>query len=191
MDTNAAFASRQALINAIQRNVVEMNPFWGRVRPTAMLRAISEIESNGGARAEATRHEQSILVLVSAAILEKKPNYKNWQWLYGDQLCSSWGPFQMLGVVYKEIGGEGAPYRLATSLDLACYCAIKLINNKVKSNMPKDFQSMQEDMQAYSIADAWNSGSAKDAFVPKRYVESVVKEYIKLTGASNPPAPTV
>jgi hypothetical protein len=87
---------------------------------------------------------------------------------YGKDASSSWSSFQVMFLVYHELGFTGATPTKADDDNYSLPVAIKLFNKRILRLGPK-FLSQ--------AGDAYNSGNFKDANVPVDYIKKLLNNY--------------
>lgn len=86
---------------------------------------------------------------------------------YGEAAAASYGPWQVLYITALELGFSGSPKELeepAVNLSFA----IKVINQRA---LRRGARTVAQ------IADAYNSGSHRDRFVPTGYIKKLIRAY--------------
>lgn len=151
----------------------------GAVNAIGLMRAICQNETSGGARWGATYHE--------AAYCYGGPYYKgdgpggrpgddvlrDLTKAWGCLAHQSFGPWQVLYITAYEHGFREDPVLLR----LPHVCAeflVKILNRRLFDKMAG---ATLED-----ALDAWNSGQARDANVPAKYVADGVRHYHAFMG---------
>lgn len=135
----------------------------GKMEPEVLLAAIMFCESNMGKNTK-PRVEPAYLPgghYFSAEHVQTA--YEE----YGEAAAASYGPWQVLYITAQELGFAGDPEELAepeTNLSFA----IKYINERA---MKRGAHTVGQ------VADAYNSGSHRDKFVPTGYVRKCVRAY--------------
>lgn len=86
---------------------------------------------------------------------------------FGQDAACSWGPWQILFITARELGYDGEPQAL-TDPQVTIDWVIKFINKRILARGCKTLEK---------IADAYNSGSCKDAHVPSGYIRKLVSAY--------------
>lgn len=141
------------------------------VNPPALLLALADVESSGGARSEAARFEPHLVPAIRRAHPEAYARY-------GHRLAASYGPFQMLGVTALELGMEGPPERLAQP-EVALVWALAFLHSRLQRPSHRFIGGLPSPAQPQAIADAWNSGSAADDSRPLDYIERLSAAYAR------------
>lgn len=142
----------------------------GELRPEALLGAIAWQESQlglvAGARVEPAYlprrrfaggglYRRHVVALVT---------------VYGDAAAASWGAFQIMFPTAWELGYRGAPWDLDDD-EAGIYWTIKYIRRRA---LERGAITVEQ------IADAYNSGTHLDRFVPDVYVAGVTTHYQRI-----------
>lgn len=145
------------------------------VNRVALIKALMEVETDGGDRAEAARFEPHLV----RAVKKAHPGaYRR----YGDRLAASYGPMQVLATTALELGMEGPPDRLAQP-EIGIFWAIEYLNTRLARPSHEFVKRLTELDQVRAVADLYNSGNAADANKPIDYIEKVQMAYKKWKGA--------
>lgn len=86
--------------------------------------------------------------------------------LYGDLAAMSYGPWQMMYIVAQELGFGGNPLDLWYG-----HVSIRWVVEYLNRAHERGAVSVEE------FCDAYNSGSHRDSFVPKEYIEKFWEMY--------------
>jgi hypothetical protein len=165
---------REDLIKNIEENAGDLefpNPFLvdgalTLVEPRVMLAAFSLNESSGGYN-NRPKYEPAY-----------GPGGKYFNDLqsrlydeYGELASSSLSSFQLMFVIFRELGFVYPPQQAADDVS-ALPTIIKYFNKRVFKNNEPNFLSM--------AGDAYNSGNWKDKNVPLDYINKLLKNYTKV-----------
>lgn len=148
------------------------------VSRTAVMRAICDMETGGGARWSATLHEKAYCYggryyddPIGGAELRRL----SIPW--GCLAHSSFGPWQILFITARENGFLDDPVRLRDPMISAEYLA-KILNRRLFDKIP--------DATSEDAFDAWNSGRARDGIVPADYIKKAQGKYLSYVGGLLP-----
>jgi len=99
-----------------------------------------------------------------------KAQWKRW----GDPAAHSYGPWQILHITAWEFGYRGDPHDLTKTAVCLPY-VIKLLNRRVfrHGDPTKGARNLAD------VADAWNSGTHRDANIPHGYIAKVKRAYTR------------
>ncbi len=155
--------SKQILDEVIENNAHKIvKRDW--LDPVALLKAIAYVESSYGENPFG-RFEPAFY-----------RGGRYWQkhfdilaFLYGLNVAGSFGPFQILYFTAKRFGFDGNPLDLQTA-SVSIQYVIAYINEIIEK---RGARSVEE------IADAYNSGSFRDKYVPKEYIKKFMEAYNK------------
>jgi hypothetical protein len=139
---------------------------------SAVLHALADVESSHGARHLATKHEPAYCY---GGFYYKSPNGEDLRRLshvYGCLAHSSFSSWQLLFLAAYEEGFRGDPCELRNDAE-AIHWVIRFINRRIYDRYLR--------LSLEGLADAWNSGSARDLNVPKEYIARFVAAYTKRT----------
>lgn len=161
---------RARLVDLVHDRAGELAPLPGGMVPEALLGAIAWRESKLGLVA-GSRVEPSYLHrerfggggLYRAHV----PDLVR---VYGDSAASSWSSFQIMFPTAWELGFRGAPWTLDDDA-VAVGWAMEYVRVRA---LRKGAVTVEE------VADAYNSGSHRDAFVPGTYVAAVANHYERI-----------
>jgi hypothetical protein len=104
---------------------------------------------------------------------------------YGEEACKSYSSFQIMLLIYHELGFTDANPDNAGDDSYALPVAIKLFNKRVfKDGKAKDINFLG------MSGDSYNSGNWKDKNVPQEYLKRLIKHY-HMAWDSNLFVPTV
>jgi hypothetical protein len=145
------------------------------INPYAVLRGIAHVESDDGARWQATLHEPAYCYggRYYGADTPGAEDLRRLSVPYGCLAHSSWGPWQMLFITAYEEGFRDDPVRLRDPI-VSGEFVVKYLNRTLDA-FP--------DTKPEDLADAWNSGHARDKFIPTAYVEKFMEAYRALPEA--------
>lgn len=136
------------------------------LNPVALMRAICENETSGGARAFATLHEPAYCY--GGRYFNSDLAQLSVPW--GCLAHSSFGPWQILFVTAHEHGYSGDPVGLRDPQTSAEY-VVKILNRRLFDQVA--------DATPEDAFDAWNSGRARDANVPAKYISEGMDHYVR------------
>jgi hypothetical protein len=88
--------------------------------------------------------------------------------MYGKDASSSWSSFQIMFLIYHELGFTKTTPEKADDDNYSMPVAIKFFNKRIFRLNPK-FLSQ--------VGDAYNSGNFKDANVPTNYIKKLLDNY--------------
>lgn len=154
----------RALVEAHAR-LLRVDPETG-IDPVAVLLAIAEIETSGGVRWEASKHEDgycygSNYYRRSALLRERSTRW-------GCSAHSSWGIWQIMDPTAAEFGHEGDPVALRDpSVALPYVCAV--INRRVLDRLADETPA--------DIFDSWNTGNPRDRYTNTEYTRRAMAAY--------------
>jgi len=137
------------------------------VNPIALMRAICDNETNGGARWGATLHEPAYCYGGKYYIGSEALHRLSVPW--GCLAHSSFGPWQILYITANEHGFSDDPVRLRDPMVCAEYLT-KILNSRVFDKIP--------DALPEEAFDAWNSGRARDGIIPVDYIKKAKAHYL-------------
>lgn len=148
------------------------------INETALLGAIMDVESSGGVN-NCPRFERAYMpagfrcTVQGLNIVGTGRNYNElvksrWS-VWGLASSASYSPWQILYHTAADAGYGGAPWLL---WDPAI--AIEWVKRSLQFKINR-----QKLTTVAEIADAWNSGSARDTFIPQEYVDHVLAAYAK------------
>lgn len=137
------------------------------VNPIALMRAIADNETEGGARWGATLHEPAFCYGGKYYIASAELHRLSIPW--GCLAHSSFGPWQILFITAHENGFSDDPVRLRDPMTGAEYLT-KILNRRVFDRLP--------DASPEDAFDAWNSGRARDGIVPADYIKKAKGHYL-------------
>lgn len=157
------------------------------INARALLTAIAEVESKCGAYPLQSRYEAEF----RKAYVDRM-NPAPWvnelrQMHGGDRIATSYGLTQIMALVAYELGMPSHRPPEDLYLPYVClYWTVELLNKRTMPNAflatmgmgvhrPRGGGIEQEFIEA--IADAYNSGSARDGNVPSEYVNKIWKAY--------------
>ena len=129
----------------------------------ALLQALAVKESTYGHNNN-PRHEPAYYI---GGKYFKVPHVRTLYEKFGKNASCSWGPFQIIFVTAYELGYRGTP-KMLESPNLNIQWAIIYINKRIMKFHPTSVEQ---------IFDAYNSGSFKDSFVPKEYINEAMEYY--------------
>ena len=152
--------------------------------PEALLDAISVVESGGGynnhPRFEISYAPEGEQFTVQGRLFKGtgrnfnnvvRERWKKW----GMRSACSYGPYQLMYHTAADLGFNGPP-ELLTNESVSVIWARKLMERIVA----RGARTVDE------VADAWNSGSHRDGFVPTDYINKVRRAYgVVLGGTAN------
>lgn len=161
---------RARLVDLVHDRAPELVPLPGGMIPEALLAAVAWRESKLGLVA-GSRVEPSYLHrerfggggLYRAHV----PDLVK---VYGDSAASSWSSFQIMFPTAWELGYRGTPWGLDDDA-VAITWAMEFIRVRA---LRKGAVTVEE------VADAYNSGTHRDSFVPETYVAAVVNHYERI-----------
>jgi len=154
------------------------------VNGVALLRAFADVESSYGEdnvpRYEAAygpggayyERRDPFTRLLTPGARQLRDLYSQW----GALACCSWGPWQTMYVTAIEMGWADTPLKLWHDTAGACAIAATLLQKRIFPQVPNG-ANVQGALSA--IADAWNSGSARDANIPLDYIQKFSFAYQK------------
>jgi hypothetical protein len=158
----------RSLANAIAMYAPDLH-----VPPTidavAILRAIAQHELRRIGRWRASLHELSYCYKGKY----HTPAMERHDFLWGCAAHSSWGPWQIMFPTALLRGYEGDPVALRDPVVSGHY-VVKHLNARVFDRF--------SDETVEDVADAWNSGTARDSIDPVDYKKAVRALYDGLTG---------
>jgi hypothetical protein len=134
---------------------------------TFLLLAIAGCETAFGQQADFVRAEPAYMP--GGRYFEDSASLKLLYRQYGVAACSSWGPFQIMFIVAREVGFKGHPWELVQE-ETGARVALEVIRRSVKIGS----DTLEK------VLDAYNSGNSKDANVPFEYVRKGVTIYEQL-----------
>lgn len=137
------------------------------IDPVKVLLAVAEVETSGGIRWKASKHETAYCY---------GGKYHNHQLaglssVWGCCAHCSWGPWQIMYITAVEHGFYGDPVLLRDPEISAPY-VVAVMNRRVFDPLIGETIS--------SVFDAWNSGNAKDQNVPLDYIAKATAAYKEL-----------
>ncbi len=155
------------------------------VSAMALLRAICENETSGGARWAAPLHESGYCY--------GGPYYKgdgpggrpgddllrDLTRVWGCSAHESWGPWQLLFITAYEHGYRGDPVALRDPMRSAEY-VVKILNRRLFDR--------RADATVRDALDAWNTGQARDGRTNPAYEAEGLEAYARILGTDPPPA---
>lgn len=144
------------------------------VNPIALMRAICDLETEGGERWGATLHEAAYCY--GGKYYRDSDELRRLSRPWGCLAHSSFGPWQILFITAHEAGFLGDPVRLRDPMIGAEYLT-KILNRRVFDKLP---DAVPED-----AFDAWNSGRARDGIIPADYIKNGKACYlVRLVGTT-------
>jgi hypothetical protein len=144
------------------------------IDPVAALLAIASVESSGGIRWEASKHETSYCYAGRYHNMQLAALSSRW----GCAAHCSWSAWQIMYITAVENGYHGDP-TLLRDPEIACPYAIAVMNRRVFDRLKGETIS--------DIFDAWNSGNPRDRIIPALYIKTATEAYQRLSG--NKPQP--
>lgn len=131
-----------------------------------LLWVIAAVESSYGVRAEHVRAEPSYMP--GGAYYKKSAALRQLYSRWGVLAAASLGAWQILYAAAWELGYRESPVRLQDT-SICCAWATTYIQRRL----------IQRDgaTTLAQIADGYNSGSSRDAYIPQDYVTKVVRAY--------------
>jgi|SRR5262245_33123208 len=149
------------------------------VIPWAALKAIAHVETNYGARGLATLHEPAYCY--GGLYYKGSADLQRLSVTFGCLAHQSYGPWQLLFMTAYELGYRGDPVILREPNVCAEY-AVKLLNVRT---LDKIIEATVED-----VFDAWNSGHARDRFIPAEYIKKAKGYYLAALAGGTGTGPT-
>jgi len=144
------------------------------ISQVVVLHALAAVESAHGARRLAFLHEPAYCY---KGFYYKSPNGEDLRRLsqvYGCLAHGSYSSWQLLYMAAYEEGFRGDPCELRNDCE-ALPWVIHYLNRRIFDRYPR--------ISISGIADAWNSGSPRDARIPQDYIDRFVRAYEKWTSA--------
>jgi hypothetical protein len=138
-----------------------------KIDPVTALLAIAHVETSGGVRAMASKHETAYCYGGRYHSIRLRDLSRVW----GCCAHSSWGPWQILYITAVEAGFTGDPVLLRDPEVSGPY-VVAVMNRRV-------FDALQGETIIH-LFDAWNSGNPRDKIVPTEYIERATEAYIQL-----------
>lgn len=137
---------------------------------SAILHALADVESSGGARSLASKHEPAYCYNGFYYTSPNGADLRRLSQVYGCLAHSSYSSWQILFIVAFEEGFRGDPCSLRDD-KVALPVVIRTINRRILDRYPR--------LTPEGLADAWNSGRPDDANVPEKYIERFLLAYEK------------
>jgi len=135
------------------------------INPVKLLCAILHNESSYGkdcsARFEKAYGPGGRYYRKSYFVREKYEKYK-------DAACCSYGPFQILYITACELGFKDNPQQLSEA-KLSIPYVVEYLNRRILRKPGNE--------TVRQIADAYNSGSFEDLFIPEKYMDDFEEAY--------------
>lgn len=132
----------------------------------ALFKALADVESSYG-RMSLPRHEPGYDWGGKYAV----PNLLR---QYGGWAACSYGPWQVMYAVIREVGLDVNPLQAAQDASVSAGAAMRLINKRIVKQIPS---GCSIDVAVRTIGDAYNSGTSLDSNVPARYTEKLLAAY--------------
>ena len=159
--------AKSKLTQLILDNASLLNIGTSNLSGEKILTAIAVVESDFG-KCNRPRYEKSYDIGGTVYNLDKSGLYRG-KWLeYGSLMACSYSSFQIMYMVACELGYKSSPIDLSND-EIAISWVIKLINRRILG--------VQNARLPQEIADAYNSGSCRDRFVPQVYVGKFMVVY--------------
>ena len=137
------------------------------VNAIALMRAICDNETEGGARWGATLHEPAFCY--GGKYYKASADLQRLSVPWGCLAHSSFGPWQVLFITAHEHGFSDDPVRLRDPMVGAEYLT-KILNRRV-------FDKIADALPEEAF-DAWNSGRARDRIIPVDYIKRAKAHYL-------------
>jgi hypothetical protein len=134
----------------------------------AVLHALADVESDHGARHLAIKHEASYCYGGFYYRAPSGEDLRRLSHIYGCLAHSSFSSWQLLFLAAYEEGFRGDPCELRNDAE-AIHWVIRFLNRRIYDRYPR--------ISPTGLADAWNSGSARDLNVPQGYIDKFLKAY--------------
>lgn len=174
MSTGGEMYGPEAIEMAVTRGAAGLHvPVGWNAR--ALLFALARQETTSWERMRASKHENVYCYGGRYHSAKLKPE----EWLYGCAVHCSYSPWQIMYPTAYLHGFRGDPVALRSPLVAIDYVVAEL-NRKV---FDKFIDETIED-----VADAWNSGTARDGIEPIPYKKAVAAHYAAFAGGPPPPA---
>ncbi len=158
---------KAAIDAAIEHWAGSLHVISAGLNGAAVLRAIAQVETNYGARGLATLHESAYCYggkyYLGSADLQRLST------TYGCLAHQSYGPWQILFMTAYEVGFRGDPVELREPSRSIEY-VVGVLNLRTLDKLT--------DATAEDVFDAWNSGRARDRFVPADYIKKAKGFYL-------------
>lgn len=136
----------------------------------AVLHALADIESGHGVRHLASKHEGAYCYGGFYYRAPTGEDLRRLSHVYGCLAHSSYSSWQLLFLAAYEEGFRGDPCALRNDVE-AIHWVIRYLNRRIYDRYPR--------LTPEGLADAWNSGNARDLNVPKDYIAKFVAAYEK------------
>lgn len=152
---------RERLINVIRGAAAVLMSDISWADPLLLLAALAEVETDFG-RYNVPKYE-------AAFDLGGRFGNRNLWSMHGAMAACSWSSFQIMHPVCVELGFDPhrSPYELADD-EVAIHFVLAYVQRRM---LAKGVRTLQ------AWADAWNSGSWTDSFVPGDYIQRFLTAY--------------
>lgn len=147
------------------------------LNPGAALKALTWCETTYGQRWAASKHENAYCYGGPYYVGDGPgggvgdDTLRELSSVWGCSAHESWGPWQLLFITAYEQGYRDDPVRLRVP-EVSVEWVVKILNKRL---LDKVTDATPED-----VADAWNSGRARDKIVPQAYITEFMEHYRRL-----------
>jgi len=161
---------RLSIDTAIPRWAPQLHVASSGINAVAALKALACNESDYGARWSASRHEPAYCY--GGRYYRNDANLRNLSIVWGCSAHESWGVWQIMYVTAFELGYRDDPVRLRVP-EVSIEYVVRLVN---KRTLDRIMDCTPED-----VADAYNTGQARDGIDNPKYVADFMEHYRRLT----------
>ena len=145
------------------------------INPRALVRALAEVESSFGTNC-APRHERAydLRGKLHDANTPGGEALRGFRRVWGAWAACSYGPWQVMYAVARELGFNVTPVELAENIGLNGMVASALLRKRIFREVPT---GSDRERCLEIIGDSYNTGNSRDANIPSDYIEKLKAAY--------------